>query len=85
MNCKICFEKIDDILVKYYNDNSEYFMETFGGLFCKKHLCECVPNITPWSYLIACNMCGKNYICKTCKLQTEGNNICYYCYDKIYR
>jgi hypothetical protein len=74
--CDICSNALTTEEIDYFKQH-DLIRYLDCGYLCKKHWCECMPNQTPWKWLIQCGICD-NYICKTCK---RYESMCSECYD----
>ena len=57
--CIICHEQLSDEEVEVSKE-ADFFL-------CNKHWCECMPQHTPWSYVVICPSCYEKTFCKSCK------------------
>lgn len=71
--CMICYTKLDEEEIRVCSNTDYIFV-------CKKHWCNCMPDRTPWSYVVRCSECSDKTYCKTCKEYDEnGDTICFSC------
>lgn len=80
--CNQCQEPLTDEELDYYKKN-DLIKDLGCDYYCTTHWCACMPEITPWKYLIQCNSCG-TAICRSCKSDTNyGGMFCSDCYEKL--
>ena len=81
--CVRCSEPLDTETLDYCTKHLDLLEEIGSGYLCREHWSECMPQSTPWNYVIGCNICGES-ICKSCKTETKGGGIiCTTCREQL--
>jgi hypothetical protein len=75
INCTICSNSLTTYEQNYFNENELWYIKPH----CQKHWCECMPQSTPYKWLIDCYVCD-TIVCKSC-IGDCSKRLCQVCYD----
>lgn len=83
MECNICNIALtqQELEVLHLSPDEEH--PEWHVLACKNHRYKCMPEETPWSWIIKCPICYKRTICKSCyHYEDNGDRVCSRCFKR---